>query len=360
MSLVAPATPTTIAATDTIPSLAPRTPARSQFRRCTRSLLWGSLACCPSGGNAICPLNPWLQQTTLRQQAASGMSAGRHRGSASRCGGSCRCCRRRSGAVTAQPVPEAPAGARCPAQCRVRGRDRTPSAWSAGQPRPGGDSPPPGLTLTQCHKVAVDRERSCFKAGQSRSRLLQERGAQGVARFAGGNWQRSERGCRPRPGQRGFRAWPAGRRAWSAAAPSSASAPPGSRTPSQLLSGPPGSGRQPAWHCRPGPLFGWAGHRCLIGRRPVPRRCCPTRVARGRHGRGRVALRCRRRQAQAPASRQPEPAPSPEAAERFLPRPAGGPSRRRPSRHGRDVRCRSWTARPPAPAAWPCPTVLRR
>src|SRR5690606_21160748 len=40
--LVAPATPTTMAATETIPSLAPSTPARSQLRRLAKPPPWGS------------------------------------------------------------------------------------------------------------------------------------------------------------------------------------------------------------------------------------------------------------------------------------------------------------------------------
>ena len=42
--VVTPATPTTMAATETMPSLAPSTPARSQLRRCAMSLRWGSFS----------------------------------------------------------------------------------------------------------------------------------------------------------------------------------------------------------------------------------------------------------------------------------------------------------------------------
>ena len=41
---VAPATPTTMAATETIPSLAPSTPARSQLSRPVIPAPWGSFA----------------------------------------------------------------------------------------------------------------------------------------------------------------------------------------------------------------------------------------------------------------------------------------------------------------------------
>ena len=47
---VAPATPTTMPATETIPSLAPSTPARSQFSRPARPAACGSWPC--SGGTA--------------------------------------------------------------------------------------------------------------------------------------------------------------------------------------------------------------------------------------------------------------------------------------------------------------------
>ena len=47
VSLVAPATPTTTAAVETMPSLAPRTPARSQFRRCESPWRCGSSGCAP-------------------------------------------------------------------------------------------------------------------------------------------------------------------------------------------------------------------------------------------------------------------------------------------------------------------------
>ncbi len=42
VSAVAPATPTTTAAVETIPSLAPRTPARNALRRCSRPPFRGS------------------------------------------------------------------------------------------------------------------------------------------------------------------------------------------------------------------------------------------------------------------------------------------------------------------------------
>src|SRR5690348_9654836 len=44
---VAPATPITIPATDTMPSLAPRTAARNQFNRLPRDSSWGSSTCGP-------------------------------------------------------------------------------------------------------------------------------------------------------------------------------------------------------------------------------------------------------------------------------------------------------------------------
>ena len=46
LAAVAPATPTTTAATETIPSLAPSTPARSQFSRAATPASCGSSSCC--------------------------------------------------------------------------------------------------------------------------------------------------------------------------------------------------------------------------------------------------------------------------------------------------------------------------
>lgn len=50
-SLVTPATPTTVAATETIPSFAPRTPSRSQFSRAAMLSSWGSFGCCFSNSD---------------------------------------------------------------------------------------------------------------------------------------------------------------------------------------------------------------------------------------------------------------------------------------------------------------------
>ena len=60
-SVVTPATPTTIAATETMPSLAPSTPARSQLRRCAMSLWWGSFSCWMGAA--------WLSMTTAKHRS---------------------------------------------------------------------------------------------------------------------------------------------------------------------------------------------------------------------------------------------------------------------------------------------------